>query len=332
MQITNKMTWRRDSNGLPLVYRQGRSRGLHARVLAVLLVGLGLFAHALSQAAVEAAVPAWRAVGGHEAYRNNNLEDHFGNEHRMILSFLKSRRKTENGVNHAADQQGAASAAGGCNSATTQAPTMQVESRNSNEDQHPGDSEVSAGNAEKRPSDKKPPKSKSKVILDLCGGTGAWSKPYKDAGYDVRVITLPDHDVFTYEPPESVYGILAAPTCTQFSLARTTGKTPRDLRGGMALVKRCLEIIWEARCKGTLKFWALENPMGYLRQFLGRPPLTFQPCDYGDPHTKRTDVSGLLQYADKKASETHGQPGEALRQQQPRASRHPRGLQDAARP
>jgi hypothetical protein len=60
----------------------------------------------------------------------------------------------------------------------------------------------------------------------------------------------------------------------------------------MELVKRCLEIIWEARFRGTLKFWALENPMGYLRQLLGRPPLTFQPCDYGDPHTKRTDVWG----------------------------------------
>ena len=34
-----------------------------------------------------------------------------------------------------------------------------------------------------------------KIILDLCGGTGAWSKPYADAGYDVRVITLPEWDV-----------------------------------------------------------------------------------------------------------------------------------------
>ena len=34
-----------------------------------------------------------------------------------------------------------------------------------------------------------------KIILDLCGGTGAWSKPYANAGYDVRVITLPDYDV-----------------------------------------------------------------------------------------------------------------------------------------
>ncbi len=130
------------------------------------------------------------------------------------------------------------------------------------------------------------------IILDLCGGTGSWSKPYADAEYDVRVITLPEHDVFTYVPPKNVYGILAAPTCTQFSLARTTAKTPRDLRGGFSLVHRCLEIIWEARYEGSLKFWALENPMGYLRQLLGRPPLTWQPCDYGDPHTKRTDLWG----------------------------------------
>ena len=36
----------------------------------------------------------------------------------------------------------------------------------------------------------------SKIILDLCGGTGSWSKPYRDAGYDVRVITLPRYNLF----------------------------------------------------------------------------------------------------------------------------------------
>jgi len=44
-----------------------------------------------------------------------------------------------------------------------------------------------------------------KIILDLCGGTGAWSRPYKEAGYDVRVITLPEHDVKTFVPPSAVY-------------------------------------------------------------------------------------------------------------------------------
>lgn len=39
-----------------------------------------------------------------------------------------------------------------------------------------------------------------KIILDLCGGSGSWSKPYKDAGYDVRLITLPEIDVKDYNP------------------------------------------------------------------------------------------------------------------------------------
>ena len=56
-----------------------------------------------------------------------------------------------------------------------------------------------------------------KIVLDLCGGTGAWSKFYEEAGYGVRNITLPDYDVRTYKPPENIYGILAAPPCTHLS-------------------------------------------------------------------------------------------------------------------
>ena len=44
-----------------------------------------------------------------------------------------------------------------------------------------------------------------KIILDLCGGTGAWSKPYKDAGYKVINVTLPEFDVRTFNPPKNVY-------------------------------------------------------------------------------------------------------------------------------
>jgi len=130
----------------------------------------------------------------------------------------------------------------------------------------------------------------NKIILDLCGGTGSWSKPYKEAGYDVRLITLPDNDVLTYEPPENVYGILAAPPCTEFSLAKTTA--PRNLAKGFEVIRACLNIIYICRIKSRLKFWAMENPMGLLRQFLGKPPLTFNPCDYGDPYTKKTDLWG----------------------------------------
>ncbi len=148
-----------------------------------------------------------------------------------------------------------------------------------------------------------------KIILDLCGGTGAWSRPYKGVGYVIN-ITLPDYDILktvifanyiifkggSKEPLmvliNNIYGILAAPICTQFSFARTRAKTPRNLRDGMKLVIACLNIIWECRYDHKLAFWCLENPMGYLRQFLGKPVFTFDPCDFGDPYTKKTDLWG----------------------------------------
>ena len=153
-----------------------------------------------------------------------------------------------------------------------------------------------------------------KIILDLCGGTGSWSKPYAKADYDVINITLPKYNILenvfnvggemgfknfkTYGIDwikiKEVYGILAAPPCTMFSLARTRAKTPRDLKQGMEIVIACLNIIWKCRYENKLAFWALENPMGYLRQFLGNPVLTFDPCDYGDPYTKKTDLWGYF--------------------------------------
>ena len=140
-----------------------------------------------------------------------------------------------------------------------------------------------------------------KIILDLCGGTGSWSRPYVEAGYDVRLITFPDNDVRNYVPPENVYGVLAAPPCTMFSFARTNAKKPRDLKEGMECVRACLNIIWslmEVKQKTgkktiPLQFWALENPYhGFLKKFLGTPAFTFDPWEFGDGYQKRTALWG----------------------------------------
>jgi hypothetical protein len=144
-------------------------------------------------------------------------------------------------------------------------------------------------------------KESKKIILDLCGGTGSWSRPYKEAGYDVRNITLPDYDVRTYKlPDEPIYGILAAPPCTMFSYARTRAKKPRDLREGMETVIACLNLIWEARFRNKLAFWALENPYGYLRDFLGEPYFIFHPFDFGDRYSKKTCLWGKFKIPKKK--------------------------------
>lgn len=139
-----------------------------------------------------------------------------------------------------------------------------------------------------------------KIILDLCGGTGSWGRPYVEAGYDVRLVTLPETDVRTYEPPEDVYGILAAPPCTMFSFARTNAKKPRDLQEGMETVQACLRIIWKCQYrlknqysqKPTLAFWALENPNGHLKYFLGKPAFQFDPYEFGDIYSKKTHLWG----------------------------------------
>ena len=148
---------------------------------------------------------------------------------------------------------------------------------------------------------------KDKIILDLCGGTGAWSKFYREAGYTVYIITLPEWDVTKYYftkthlvffmadktleiPINKIYGILAAPPCTEFSIAK--GGKKRDFKKGMNIVISCLGIIWKCRYNHKIKFWALENPRGFLRQFLGKPPFTFEQWQFGDKGIKPTDLWG----------------------------------------
>lgn len=133
---------------------------------------------------------------------------------------------------------------------------------------------------------------KQKIILDLCGGSGSWSRPYKENGYDVRLITLPENDVLTYQPPKSgVYGILAAPPCTEFSVLNSKAeRRERKPEEGLKIVNACLRIIEQAKPV----WWALENPVGYLRDYLEKSTLIFQPWEYGDPWTKRTEIWGTF--------------------------------------
>lgn len=134
----------------------------------------------------------------------------------------------------------------------------------------------------------------TKIILDLCRGTGAWSKPYRDAGYDVRVLDIKEGcDVRLLQFSKNVYGILAEPPCTVFSLAGNRWPRTRfELRDALSIVDACLRII--AACKP--KFWALENPVEKLAHYLGQPRLIFNPCDFSEPYTKKTALWGEFNF------------------------------------
>lgn len=133
----------------------------------------------------------------------------------------------------------------------------------------------------------------SRIILDLCGGTGSWSRPYREAGYDVRVVSLPTQDVRLMElPNEPVWGVLAAPPCDHFSVSGAQYWPEKDRDGrtieAISVVDACLRIILITEPH----FWALENPVGRLQRWIGPPVLYFDPCDYGDPYTKKTGLWG----------------------------------------
>lgn len=128
-----------------------------------------------------------------------------------------------------------------------------------------------------------------RIILHLCADTGSDTKPWRDAGFDVRLIGS-DIGVENYHPPkEGVYGIVANPVCTEFSTARSNGRA-RNPEEGMKLVRECQRIIEEA---GDVAFWVIENPAtGALRSILGAPAFVYQPWEFGSPWTKKTALWG----------------------------------------
>jgi hypothetical protein len=158
-------------------------------------------------------------------------------------------------------------------------------------------------------------------ILDLCGGTGAWSKPYRDAGYKVTVVdpladdvadggnfrgTLAEYIAFCEADARDhgeqhmglrgvVHSILFAFPCTEFSGSGARWWAAKDADGRTAaaiqVVRQGLAIIDAA----APAWWAAENPAGRVRRLvpdLGPVRYSFHPCDHGDPYTKRTQLYG----------------------------------------
>ena len=127
-----------------------------------------------------------------------------------------------------------------------------------------------------------------KIILHLCADIGSDSRYYQlDNDYEVIKIGK-DIGVENYNPPKNVYGIIANPVCTEFSIAKGF-HINGDLEKGMFLVNHCLRIIKEC----NPKFWVIENPAtGKLKDFLGKPDFIYQPWEFGSPWTKKTALWG----------------------------------------
>lgn len=156
-----------------------------------------------------------------------------------------------------------------------------------------------------------------KTILSLFDYSGRWSRPYKENGYDVFQVDIKlGIDILELQPEdlpfESVYGILAAPPCTDFAGSGAQYWKAKDLDGrteqSLALVRKTLNLVDVY----TPKFWALENPVGRLPTLVPRlgKPWYFNPNEFAgwlegeeadrECYTKRTGLWGEFEVPIKK--------------------------------
>jgi site-specific DNA-cytosine methylase len=130
------------------------------------------------------------------------------------------------------------------------------------------------------------------LILDLCGGSGAWSAPYREAGYCVEVVdpAANGRDVRLWQVVKArVHGILAAPPCTVFSYARNRYEpSEAEYTEALSVVDACCRIVLAQKPA----WWALENPRNKLRRYLGPARLEFYHWEYGDAAHKPTCIWG----------------------------------------
>jgi hypothetical protein len=135
-----------------------------------------------------------------------------------------------------------------------------------------------------------------KLILDLCGGIGSWSKPYLAAGYQVKIITLPEYDVtdeltVQYCIGLRPHGILCATPCECWGMmgnCQWQRRTKEFIVLHTEILIKNLRIIYES----NPSFWCIENPPGKLSRFLGKPHFAFDPYEFGAPYHKRTFLWG----------------------------------------
>ncbi len=142
-----------------------------------------------------------------------------------------------------------------------------------------------------------------KNLLALFEITDTASGHYRLAGWGVVQVDIQSGtDILTWDykqyPRDHFTGIIAFPPCTAYALSGARWWPTKDESGETdyfdSLVRKMLEII--EYFQPGLKFWYAENPVGRIAK---RVPelakyrlLSFNPCEFGDPYTKKTVLYG----------------------------------------
>jgi len=154
-------------------------------------------------------------------------------------------------------------------------------------------------------------------LLELFSGTGSVGRVFRARGWEVVSLDLDaracaditanilewEFRVFADDHFDCIW---ASPPCTEYSIARTTARRPRDLELADAVVLRTLEIIAYFGCA----YW-MENPATGLLG--GRPVVRSLPdpylvsyCMFGRPFRKNTHLWTNVPFRDIKCDRNCG--------------------------
>lgn len=152
-----------------------------------------------------------------------------------------------------------------------------------------------------------------KTLLSLFDYTGNWARPFAEAGWNViqwdikhesdgfglhkDIMDASGEYMYEYifDNFGTVDGVLAAVPCTEFAVSGARWFAEKDKDGR---TEAAVELVWQALriidiCQPN--FWVIENPISRIHNLvpeIGKPRMYFNPCDYGDPYTKKTALYG----------------------------------------
>jgi len=142
------------------------------------------------------------------------------------------------------------------------------------------------------------------IVLSLCDYTGNMVHPWLDAGYECWIVDTRhepgEHrdpgtdnlvrvgaDVREWLPPRVEYAIsFAFPPCTHLAVSGARWFRRKGLRALSEAIDTfgaCVRL-----CEWSDAPWMVENPVSVISSHYRKPDFTFDPCDYGDPWTKKT--------------------------------------------
>lgn len=127
-----------------------------------------------------------------------------------------------------------------------------------------------------------------KIILSLFDYSGNWSRPFREAGFNVIQIDKKlGQDILTWDykqiPKGEVKAVLAAIPCTDYALSGARYYYEKDKDGRTAHSQLLVAKVKEILDYFKPELYAIENPRSrihILNPWMGKPKLRFNPYEF----------------------------------------------------